>query len=177
MLTTGGFVDDERMLADHAPALLGHGKVSDGLDDGSGILMAQEIGAATRRMHAHEVALTCCRPWPLAASWSTRTGSASSTKTPIPARSATPQSTNQPGPYWVVVDERGFEDVPEADRWGVRPTHVAETLAELEQDLAMPSGSLAMTVTASTAVPTPVRTRRSRRRCVGCVRCNRRTPR
>src|SRR5699024_3302823 len=40
VLTTGGFVDNEEMLADHAPALLGHGKVSAGLDDGSGISMA-----------------------------------------------------------------------------------------------------------------------------------------
>ncbi|WP_234433432.1 FAD-binding protein, partial [Streptomyces sp. NRRL WC-3549] len=37
VLTTGGFADNEEMLADHAPHLLGHGKVSDGLDDGSGI--------------------------------------------------------------------------------------------------------------------------------------------
>jgi len=148
VLTTGGFVDDERMLADHAPALLGHGKVSDGLDDGSGILMAQEIGAATRRMHAHEVALTVLPALAARGILVNAHGQRFINEDTYPGTISHTAVTNQPGPYWVVVDERGFEDVPEADRWGVRPTHVAETLAELEQDLAMPSGSLEMTVTA-----------------------------
>src|SRR5690606_18839610 len=39
VITTGGFVDHEEVLAHHPPVLLGHGKVSDGLDDGSGIRM------------------------------------------------------------------------------------------------------------------------------------------
>lgn len=58
IVTTGGFVDNEQMLADHAPDLVGHDKVSDGLDDGSGILMAAAHGAATRRMSQVEVAYT-----------------------------------------------------------------------------------------------------------------------
>lgn len=146
VLTTGGFVDNEEMLAAHAPALLGHGKVSDGLDDGSGIVMAQEVGAATRRMHAHEVALTVLPALAARGILVNAHGQRFVNEDTYPGTVSHAAVAHQPAPYWVVVDEPGFEDVPEADRWGVRPTHAAETLAELEQDLGMPAGSLEATV-------------------------------
>lgn len=58
MLTTGGFVDNDDMLAAHAPQLLGHNKVSAGTDDGSGIRMAQALGAAVRHMSAGQVGMS-----------------------------------------------------------------------------------------------------------------------
>jgi 3-oxo-5alpha-steroid 4-dehydrogenase len=146
VLTTGGFVDNEEMLAAHAPALLGHGKVSDGLDDGSGIVMAQEVGAATRRMHAHEVALTVLPALAARGILVNAHGQRFVNEDTYPGTVSHAAVAHQPAPYWVVVDEQGFEDVPEADRWGVRPTHAAETLAELEEDLGMPAGSLEATV-------------------------------
>ena len=148
VLTTGGFVDDEEMLTAHAPALLGHGKVSDGLDDGSGIRMAQAVGAATRRMHAHEVALTFLPALAVRGVLVNALGQRFVNEDTYPGTVSHAAVAHQPAPYWVVVDETGFEDVPESERWGVRPTHAAETLAELEQDLGMPVGSLEATVTA-----------------------------
>jgi 3-oxo-5alpha-steroid 4-dehydrogenase len=148
VLTTGGFVDNEEMLAAHAPALLGHGKVSDGLDDGSGIRMGQEIGAATRRMHAHEVALTVVPALAARGMLVNAHGQRFVNEDTYPGRVSHAAVVHQPAPYWVIVDETGFEDVPEAERWGVRPAHVAETLAELEQDLGMPAGSLETSVAA-----------------------------
>jgi 3-oxo-5alpha-steroid 4-dehydrogenase len=148
VLTTGGFVDNEEMLAAHAPALLGHGKVSDGLDDGSGIRMAQEIGAATRRMHAHEVALTVVPALAARGMLVNTHGQRFVNEDTYPGTVSHAAVVHQPAPYWVIVDETGFEDVPEAERWGVRPAHVAETLAELEQDLGMPAGSLEASVAA-----------------------------
>lgn len=148
VLTTGGFVDDEEMLAAHVPALLGHGKVSDGLDDGSGIRMAQEVGAATRRMHAHEVALTVLPALAARGILVNAHGQRFVNEDTYPGTISHAAVTHQPAPYWVVVDEAGLEDVPEGDLWGVRPTHAAETLAELEQDLGMPAGSLEDTVAA-----------------------------
>jgi 3-oxo-5alpha-steroid 4-dehydrogenase len=148
VLTTGGFVDNEEMLAAHAPALLGHGKVSDGLDDGSGIRMAQEIGAATRRMHAHEVALTVVPALAARGMLVNAHGQRFVNEDTYPGTVSHAAVVHQPAPYWVIVDETGFEDVPEAERWGVRPAHVAETLAGLEQDLGMPAGSLETSVAA-----------------------------
>lgn len=148
VLTTGGFVDNEEMLADHAPMLLGRGKVSDGLDDGSGILMAQAVGAATRRMHASEVALTFLPALAARGILVDALGQRFVNEDTYPGTASHAAVAHRQAPYWVVADETCFEEVPEGDLWGVRPTHVAETLAELEQDLGMPAGSLEATVTA-----------------------------
>jgi 3-oxo-5alpha-steroid 4-dehydrogenase len=148
VLTTGGFVDNEEMLADHAPALLGRGKVSDGLDDGSGILMAQAVGAAVRRMHAHEVALTVLPALAVRGILVNAHGQRFVNEDTYPGTVSHAAVAHQPAPYWVIADETCFDEVPEGDRWGVRPSHVAETLAELEQELGMPVGALEATVTA-----------------------------
>jgi 3-oxo-5alpha-steroid 4-dehydrogenase len=148
VLTTGGFVDNEEMLAEHVPALLGRGKVSDGLDDGSGILMAQALGAATRRMHAHEVALTVLPPLAARGILVNAHGQRFVNEDTYPGTVSHAAVAHQPAPYWVIVDETCFEEVPEGDLWGVRPAHVAETLAELEDELGMPAGALEATVTA-----------------------------
>ena len=148
VLTTGGFVDNEEMLAAHVPALTGHGKVSDGLDDGSGIRMAQQAGAATRRMHAHEVALTVVPPLAARGMLVNAHGQRFVNEDTYPGTVSDAAVAHQPAPYWVIIDEAGFEDVPEPDRWGVRPAHAAETVTELEVDLGMPAGSLEATVAA-----------------------------
>lgn len=145
VLTTGGFVDDEQMLADHAPALLGHGKVSDGLDDGSGIRMAMAIGAAVRRMSVVEAAYTALPAMVCRGMLVNALGRRFVNEDVYPGRFSH-AALHQPGPCWVVLDEEGLESVPAQDRWGVRPTHAAETLSELEAELDLPSGSLVETV-------------------------------
>lgn len=148
VLTTGGFVDNEQMLADHAPGLLGHGKVSDGLDDGSGITMATAIGAATRRMHAHETALTFLPALAVRGLVVNGLGQRFVNEDAYPGIVSHAAVVHQPPPYWVVVDETGFEQVSERDRWGVRPSYAAEDLDELGAELGMPEGALAATVAA-----------------------------
>ncbi|WP_300681831.1 FAD-dependent oxidoreductase [Nocardioides sp.] len=148
VLTTGGFVDNDAMLADHAPQLLGRGKVSDGLDDGSGITMALEVGAATRRMGAYETALTylpalACRGMIVDAD-----GQRFVNEDAYPGIVSHAAVDHRRGPFWVIVDEAGLEDVDGPELWGVRPRHGAETLAELEAELGMPAGSLEATVAA-----------------------------
>lgn len=146
ILTTGGFVDNEEMLADHAPVLLGHDKVSDGLDDGSGIRMATAIGAATRRMSVVEIALTALPAMVCRVMLVDGLGRRFINEDVYPGHYSVHAVRHQPGPYWTIIDEEGYESVPEADRWGVLPQHAAETLAELEESLGMPAGSLENTV-------------------------------
>ncbi len=148
ILTTGGFVDNDRMLADHAPALLGRGKVSDGLDDGSGINMALEVGAATRRMSAHETALTYLPALAARGMVVNARGQRFVNEDSYPGVVSHAAVTHQPAPYWVIVDEVGLEDVPERERWGVRPSYASEDLEELGEELGMPAGALAATVAA-----------------------------
>jgi 3-oxo-5alpha-steroid 4-dehydrogenase len=146
VLTTGGFVDNEEMLADHAPLMLGHGKVSDGLDDGSGIRMATALGAATRRMGSVEVALTALPAMVCRGMLVDALGRRFLNEDVYPGHWSVHAVRHQPGPYWTIIDEEGYEAIPEADRWGMRPTYVCETLAELEESLGMPAGSLEATV-------------------------------
>lgn len=146
VLTTGGFVDNEEMLAHHAPVLLGHDKVSDGLDDGSGIRMATAAGAATRRMGVVEIALTALPAMVCRGMLVDGLGRRFLNEDVYPGHWSVHAVRNQPGPYWTIIDEEGYESVPEADRWGVLPKYVTETLAELEESLGMPPGSLENTV-------------------------------
>lgn len=145
VLTTGGFVDNETMLADHAPVLLGHDKVSDGLDDGSGIVMATAVGAATRRMSIVQAALTALPAYAVRGLLVNGRGQRFVNEDVYPGLFSH-AALHQPGPVWVVVDEDGYEAVPERERWGVRPSFAAETVEELEGELGLPSGSLAATV-------------------------------
>ncbi len=145
VLATGGFVDNEQMLTDHAPVLLGHGKVSDGLDDGSGIEMASALGAATRRMGSVEAAYTAVPAMACRGMLVNAHGRRFINEDVYPGLYSH-AALHQPGPCWVLMDEAGLESVPEQDAMGVRPTYAAETLAELEAELAMVPGSLEATV-------------------------------
>jgi 3-oxo-5alpha-steroid 4-dehydrogenase len=146
VLTTGGFVDDEEMLAAHAPVLLGHGKVSDGLDDGSGIRMAAALGAATRRMASVEIAMTALPVAMVRGMLVNGLGQRFINEDVYPGLFSHAAVVHQPGPYWVIVDEAGWESIPQDQLWGVRPRYAAETLAELEGELGLPPGSLETTV-------------------------------
>lgn len=147
VVTTGGFVDNEEMLFEHAPVLSGHGKVSDGLDDGSGISMAMAIGAAVRRMSSVQCASSILPAMIVRGMLVNALGQRFINEDVYPGLASVASLRHQPGPHWVIIDEAGYEDIPEQDLWNVRPTHVCETLAELETELGMPAGSLESTVT------------------------------
>ncbi|AYF74073.1 FAD-dependent oxidoreductase [Nocardia yunnanensis] len=151
VLTTGGFVDNDDMLAAHAPQLLGHTKVSAGTDDGSGIRMAQALGAAVRHMNAGQVGMSLIPGLAARGLVVNALGRRFINEDTYPGRIGQHAlyRQNMGGSWagddtaiWVIVDEEGFEDVPEPQRWGVRPTHVAETPEELETLTGLPFGSL-----------------------------------
>ncbi|MFF0607553.1 FAD-dependent oxidoreductase [Nocardia tengchongensis] len=151
VLTTGGFVDNDDMLAAHAPQLLGHTKVSAGTDDGSGIRMAQALGAAVRHMSAGQVGMSLIPGLAVRGMVVNALGRRFVNEDTYPGRIGQHAlyRQNMGGSWagddtavWVIVDEDGFEGVPEPQRWGVRPTHVAETAAELEALTGLPVGSL-----------------------------------
>ena len=146
VLTTGGFVDDDEMLAEHAPQLLGKDKVSCGNEDGSGIRMAQALGAAVRHMGAGQVGFHAVPAIMARGIVVNGTGARFVNEDTYPGRIGQAALFKHDLDCWVVVDERGYEEVPESERWGVRPHHVAGTLAELEELTGLPPGSLEATV-------------------------------
>ncbi|WP_106400475.1 FAD-dependent oxidoreductase [Actinocorallia populi] len=145
VLTTGGFVDDEEMLADHAPVLLGHGKVSDGGDDGSGIRMACALGAATRRMGSVEAALVVMPEAACRGMLVNALGQRFINEDVYPGLFSH-AALHQPAPWWVILDEEGFAAYSERNPGAMPPDHVAESLAELEEELGIPAGALESTV-------------------------------
>ncbi|MEV7005140.1 FAD-dependent oxidoreductase [Streptosporangium sp. NPDC051022] len=146
VITTGGFVDNEQMLAHHAPLLVGHGKVSDGLDDGSGIRMAAALGANTRRMSVTQLALNVIPGLVARGILVNARGERFVAEDSYPGHLSVEAIRNQPGPYWVIVDQEGFEEVLEIDLLGTVPTHAEEDAAELEKALEMVPGTLQSTI-------------------------------
>ena len=146
ILTTGGFVDNEEMLADHAPVLLGHGKVSDGGDDGRGIRMAAALGAATRRMGVVEAALIASPALVYRGMLVNALGQRFINEDVYPGVYSHAALLHQPAPWWIIIDEEGFDAVAATEAPGLRPQHVAESATELGEELGMPPGALETTV-------------------------------
>ncbi|WP_460305832.1 FAD-dependent oxidoreductase [Actinocorallia aurea] len=142
ILTTGGFVDDEEMLADHAPVLLGHGKVSDGGDDGSGIRMAAALGAATRRMGAVEAAMVVVPEAACRGILVDGLGRRFINEDVYPGRFSH-AALHRAAPWWVILDQSAFEALGQG---AAPPDHVAETAEELGAELGMPPGALPDTI-------------------------------
>ena len=146
VLTTGGFVDDDDMLAAHAPHLIGKDKISCGGEDGSGIRMAQAVGAAVKHMSAGQVGLHAVPAFMARGLVVNKNGQRFINEDTYPGRIGQAALFRHDLDCWVVLDEKGYEEVPEGERWGVLPHHVADSLEELEQLTGMPPGSLAATV-------------------------------
>lgn len=146
VLTTGGFVDDDEMLAAHAPALLGKDKISCGGEDGSGIRMAQAVGAAVKHMSAGQVGLHAVPAFMARGLVVNSSGQRFINEDTYPGRIGQAALFRHDLDIWVVLDEKAYDEVPEGERWGVRPHHVADSLAELESLTGMPPGALASTV-------------------------------
>jgi 3-oxo-5alpha-steroid 4-dehydrogenase len=146
ILTTGGFVDNEEMLADHAPVLLGHGKVSDGGDDGRGIRMAAALGAATRRMGVVEAALIASPALIYRGMLVNALGQRFINEDVYPGVYSHAALLHQPAPWWIIIDEEGFDAVAATEAPGLRPQHAAESATELGEELGMPPGALETTV-------------------------------
>ncbi|MBA0126547.1 FAD-dependent oxidoreductase [Haloechinothrix sp. YIM 98757] len=146
VLTTGGFVDNDAMLALHAPHLLEHGKNSDGSDDGSGIRMAQAAGAAVKHMSAAQVGIALIPPMVARGVLVNGYGQRFINEDTYPGLIGHAALQRQHMNVWVIVDEDAYEAVPEEQRWGVRPYHVTDDLAELEEAISVPPGALRSTV-------------------------------
>ena len=146
VLTTGGFVDDDEMLAQHAPRLLGMDKISCGGEDGSGIRMAQALGAAVKHMGAGQVGFHAVPAFMARGIVVNRKGQRFVNEDTYPGRIGQAALFAQGMGCWVVLDEQAYEEVPPGERWGVLPHETAETLEELEQLTGLPAGSLQATV-------------------------------
>jgi 3-oxo-5alpha-steroid 4-dehydrogenase len=144
VLTTGGFIMNDAMLAAHVPlALRCKFRVGAEGDDGSGIRLGMAAGAATQHLDKASISLPATQPWGL--------------KRGILVDAQGQRFVNEDAYYgrlgelalfraggraWLVVDDAVFEK-PEYPR---RVAAVGETPGELARELGLPPGALEATL-------------------------------
>lgn len=147
VLATGGFIHNERMLAAHAPALIGTGKLGVPENDGSGLEAAIGVGAATVRMSAGEAAFSVppalVKPGLLVNAAAQRFVNEDS----YLGRVGQHGLFRQDGRVWLIFDEKVFDGAQEF-RGPVQPDFVAETVEELAAEAGLSPSALTETVAA-----------------------------
>jgi 3-oxo-5alpha-steroid 4-dehydrogenase len=146
ILCTGGFVFNDQMLAEHAPVILGHFKVGTEGDDGSGIRMAQAVGAQVRHMGSVQAALTIPIQLLARSVLVNRHGQRFINEDTYGGLVGLAALFGNHAPVYAILDERAFEEVPEAERLGRQPRWAAGTAAELEKEIGLPDGALQATI-------------------------------
>jgi succinate dehydrogenase/fumarate reductase flavoprotein subunit len=154
VLATGGFIQDEGMLARHAPWLL-RCKVRIGCagDDGSGIRLGLAAGAEAIRLDAASISLPYYPPKAFKQGLLVnRAGQRFVNEDAYYGRAGERALLHQDGQAWLIVDDAIAGGGGPGGSGGLRPmggmriTAVGETVAELERELGFAPGSLEATV-------------------------------
>jgi 3-oxo-5alpha-steroid 4-dehydrogenase len=144
VLTAGGFVFNDDMLAQYAPTLRRTPvKLGTPGDDGTGIRMAQAVGARVKLMDAAECALPFNGPRPLVRGiLVNRLGRRFVNEDTYMGRVGQRAFAEQDGEVYLVIDEANYHK-----HWlGVTAKWVAERATELEAEIGLPAGSLSSTL-------------------------------
>ncbi|NIH83850.1 FAD-dependent oxidoreductase [Amycolatopsis granulosa] len=150
VLATGGFAYAERMVADHAPQLIGRPGAAIEEHDGTGILLATALGAATAHMDATEVAFFCDPQLMARGILVNAQGQRYVPEDTYPGRIGQMTLFHQQDQAFLVMDERAYEEALATETatpaLRIPPTWAADTVAELEADMRLPEWTLQSTV-------------------------------
>ncbi len=144
VLTTGGFINDDAMIAAHQPRVRRcKFRVGAEGDDGSGIRLGIAAGGATIHMDAASISLPVTQPWGLKRGLLVNAqGQRFINEDTYYGRLGEWALYHHDGRAWLVVDDAIFEK-PEYPR---PLAAVADSLPDLERELDLPAGSLQATV-------------------------------
>jgi 3-oxo-5alpha-steroid 4-dehydrogenase len=143
VLATGGFVYDDDMLEEHVPVMrTGAAKLGHGGQDGLGIRAAQALGADAVHMDTADVTLisTPLRSF-VKGLLVNRLGQRFINEDTYYGRLGHAAVFDQGGQVFLVLDDAMFLE----SSW-LRPAWASDSLAELEGEMGLPTGSLAQTV-------------------------------
>jgi 3-oxo-5alpha-steroid 4-dehydrogenase len=145
IITTGGFIYNDEMLASYAPRLLPcKYKVGTETDDGSGIRLGLAAGGEAIHMHAGDVSLPIFPPNQLKQGlFVNLSGQRYLNEDVYFGRSGEHALYHQEGHIYLIVDDEIFAR-PEA--FPVEIAAVGESLEELEAELGLPAPALQRTV-------------------------------
>jgi 3-oxo-5alpha-steroid 4-dehydrogenase len=144
VLTAGGFVFNDEMLARYAPQLRRTPvKLGTPGDDGRGIRMAQAVGAQVKLMDAGECALPFNTPRSLVRGiLVNRLGRRFVNEDTYMGRVGQRAFFDQDGEAYLIVDEANY-----AKNWlGVTAAWACESATELEAEIGLPPGALVATL-------------------------------
>lgn len=144
VLTAGGFIQNAAMVEQYAPAVqVTPLRLGTEGDDGSGILMAQGVGARVKRMDAIECALPFNAPRSLVHGIIVnRAGQRFVNEDTYMGRVGQAALVHQGGVAYLIVDEEHY-----APNWlNIPATWVCATAAELEAEVGLPRGALVATL-------------------------------
>jgi 3-oxo-5alpha-steroid 4-dehydrogenase len=142
VLTTGGFIYNDSMLATHSPAMLAVSKLGHGGQDGLGIQMAQATGADAIHMDTADITLVLTPPMSYARGiLFNALGRRFINEDTYYGRLGAEAAYRQDAIAYLLLDESTFLD----SGWR-RPTWTGDSVAELETEMGLPTGALAGTV-------------------------------
>jgi 3-oxo-5alpha-steroid 4-dehydrogenase len=142
VLTTGGFIYNDSMLAKHSPAMLAVSKLGHGGQDGLGIQMAQATGADAIHMDTADITLVLTPPMSYARGiLFNALGRRFINEDTYYGRLGAEAAYRQDAIAYLLLDESTFLD----SGWR-RPTWTGDSVAELETEMGLPTGALAGTV-------------------------------
>lgn len=144
VLTTGGFIHNDTMLAAHQPlSMRCKFRVGAEGDDGSGIRLGIAAGAATVRMNAASISLPVTQPWGLRRGILVNAqGQRFVNEDAYYGRLGELALFSHGGRAWLIVDDAIFEQ-PEYPR---NVAAAGESPTELARELGLPPGSLESTL-------------------------------
>lgn len=143
VLTTGGFIYNDQMLARYAPVLVeGAAKLGHGAQDGLGIQMAQMVGADAIHMDAADATLvTTPHISFITGILVNGQGRRFINEDAYYGRLGTEAVYRQQSEVYLLLDDEIFLE----SSW-LRPAWVSDSLAELETEIGLPEGALQQTV-------------------------------
>ena len=144
ILTAGGFIFNKPMLNQHAPWLRKcRAKVGTDTDDGSGIILGQQIGAATAQMDASVVVLPFSPPRKLLHGVLVNSrGQRFVNEDVYQSLIGEHALLHQNGEVYLIIDDAHFERPHSPTELAA----VADTYEDLERALDMPEGTLSHTM-------------------------------
>ena len=167
------------MVAQYAPRIAGRPAAAIEEHDGMAILMAQALGADLAHMDATEVAFLGDPQLMARGILVNGRGQRYVAEDTYPGRIGQLTLYHQDDTAFLVIDADAHEQAMAtrtATPFLLRPpTWVCETVAELEAEMGLPTGSLQTTVAAYNTAPPAARTRCCTRRRSGCARSARRS--
>jgi 3-oxo-5alpha-steroid 4-dehydrogenase len=142
VLTTGGFIYNDEMLAQHSPAMLAVSKLGHGGQDGLGIQMAQAAGADAIHMDTADITLVLTPPMSYARGiLFNALGQRFINEDTYYGRLGAEAAFRQDTIAYLLLDESTFLE----SSWR-RPSWAEDSLAELETQMELPAGALEQTV-------------------------------